>query len=298
MAGRSDFTVSIKLGIGQYMATGSILHRIDPRVKIVLGILLIGAVVSGNSILGLGILFFLLWCGFFVSRVQARLAFITLGKMLPYLVILALIQIFTKPRFHESSNVFWQWRILIVTGQGLISGSLLILRFSVIMLGLSLFSYTTTTTQLLHGIEHLLRPLQKLRFPAHELALVVNISLRFIPILAEEAEKLMKAQASRGADFGTGKRMGFIKRMRRMFPLFIPLFVQGLKHAYRLAEAMEARCYTGGRGRTNLINLHAEIRDYIALALGIVIIEGLLAAGLFNIDDFIWKFICTHNVQG
>jgi len=294
MAGRSDFTVSIKLGIGQYVATSSFFHRIDPRVKIVIGVLLIGAAVSGNSLLGLGLIFFLIWCGFLVSRVQARLAFITLGKMLPYLVILALIQIFTVPRFHESPNVLWQWRILIVTGQGLISGSLLILRFSVIMLGLSLFSYTTTTTQLLHGIEHLLKPLQRLRFPAHELALVVNIALRFIPILAEEAEKLMKAQASRGADFGIGRRMGFIKRMRRMFPLFIPLFVQSLKHAYRLVEAMEARCYTGGRGRTNLINLRAERRDYIALVVGIIIIGGLLTAGLFNIDAFVWRIFNTH----
>lgn len=291
MAGRTDFTVSIKLGVGQYAATGSFFHKIDPRVKIFIGVILIGAAVAGKSLFGLGVLFFLLWCSLLVSRAHVRLAFMTLVKMLPYLVILALIQIFTVPRF-GASNVLWHWWILTVTGQSLISGCLLILRFSVIMLGLSLFSYTTTTTELLHGIEHLLRPLQKLRFPAHELALVVNISIRFIPILAEEAEKLMKAQASRGADFGTG-RMGFIKRMRRMFPLFIPLFVQSLKHAYRLVEAMEARCYTGGRGRTSLISLHAGKRDYAALVFGMIIVGGVLAAGFVHIDSVLWKTLVS-----
>jgi len=297
MVGKTDFTVSIKLGIGQYVAADSFFHRIDPRVKIVIGVILIGTAVGGNSLVGLGVLFFLLWCGLLLSRVHVRLAFITLVKMLPYLVVLALIQIFTIPRFQETSNILWHWWILTVTGRGLVSGGLLILRFSVIMLGLSLFSCTTTTTQLLHGIEHLLRPLQKLRFPAHEFALIVNISIRFIPILAEEAEKLMKAQASRGADFGAG-RMGFIKRMRRMFPLFIPLFVQSLKHAYRLVEAMEARCYTGGRGRTNLINLNAGRRDYTALALGVIIIGGVLTAGIFHIDSVIWDLLAAGGIRG
>jgi energy-coupling factor transport system permease protein len=284
---KTDFTVSIKLGIGQYAATGSFFHRLDPRVKIIIGVVLIGTAVAGNSLFGLGVLLLLLWFSLLVSRVHVRLAFITLIKMMPYLIILALIQIFTI-RPSGATVVLWHWWILTVTDQGLISGGLLILRFSVIMLGLSLFSSTTSTNELLHGIEHLLRPLQKMRFPSHELALIANISIRFIPILAEEAEKLMKAQASRGADFGMG-RMGFIKRMRRMFPLFIPLFVQSLKHAYRLVEAMEARCYTGGRGRTSFISLHAETRDFVALALGIVIIGGVLTAGFFHIDSVVWN---------
>ncbi len=292
----SDFTISIKLGIGQYMATGSIVHRLDPRVKIVIAFLLIGVAIIVQSLIGLGVLFFLLWYGFLLSRVQVRLTFAAVGKMMPYLFVLALIQLFAVPQLHESSTILWEWRILTVTDQSLLSGILLIMRFSSIVLGLSLFSYTTTTTELLHGIEHLLRPLQKLRFPAHELALVVNISLRFIPILAEEAEKLMKAQASRGADFGSGRRIGFIKRLKRMFPLFIPLFVQSLKHAYRLVEAMEARCYTGGRGRTHLIRLHAEQCDYFALAIGIVLIGGVVTAGLLDIDDNLWRIFST-NIQ-
>ncbi len=294
MARRYDFAFSLKLGVGQYMPTGSVFHHIDPRVKIVVGILLISAAIAGQSLLGLGVIFFLLVCGLFISRVQIRLAFTTVAKMMPYLLILALIQLFAVPQLHESSNILWQWRILIITDKSLLSGILLIMRFTVIVLGLSLFSYTTTTTQLMHGIEHLLRPLQKLRFPAHELALVLNIALRFIPILSEETEKLMKAQASRGADFGSGQRMGFIKRMRRMFPLFIPLFVQSLKHADRLVEAMGARCYTGGRGRTNLIHLHTEMRDYMALFIGIVVIGGAVTAGLLGIDVVLWRIFSTH----
>jgi energy-coupling factor transport system permease protein len=161
------------------------------------------------------------------------------------------------------------------------------------VLGLSLFSFSTTTTELTHGVEHLLRPLQPLGLPAHEFALMVNIAIRFLPTLAEEAERLMKAQASRGADFGRGQR-SFLQRTRQLLPLLVPLFLVSLRRAEELIEAMEARCYIGGKGRTYLIHLQARAVDYAAV-LGTAALT-LLALWLSvrNADQWVWQWIMAY----
>jgi energy-coupling factor transport system permease protein len=211
--------------------------------------------------------------------------------MILFLLILALIQIFAVPQLGEGAIILWNWKILKITDRSLIAGISLIIRFMVIVLGLSLFSFSTTTTKLMHGIEHLLRPLQKIRLPAHELALTINISIRFLPILIGEAEWLMKAQASRGAEFGYGKRSNIIRRARNMLPLFIPLFIQSLKHAYRLVEAMESRCYMGGKGRTNLIHLQARFADYAALAIGASLFALSVVLSRLQIDIVVFRYV-------
>jgi energy-coupling factor transport system permease protein len=160
------------------------------------------------------------------------------------------------------------------------------------VLGLSLFSFSTTTTELTHGIEHLLRPWQKLGLPAHELALTVNIALRFVPIIAEEAERLMKAQASRGADFGRGRN--FIQRTRKLLPLLVPLFLVSLRRADNLIEAMEARCYLGGKGRTHLIHLQAHAADYIALAAACALMALVIGLSTANADHLLWRLLSTY----
>jgi len=291
MAKHTEFELFTKLSVGQYMPTDSVIHRIDPRVKLVLGVLLICTAVWVGSVLSAVFLIIAVVFALLLTRVQLRLAFAALRPVAVFLVILALIQVFAVPGLGAEGDAVWQWRFLRVTHESITAGILLILRFVVIVLGLSLFSFTTAITELTHGIEHIMRPLQRIGFPAHELALTVNIAVRFIPILMNEAEWLMKAQASRGADFGYGTRRGFFRRIKRLFPLFIPLFAQSLKHAYSLSEAMEARCYVGGRGRTHFIRMRAKPGDYIALLTGIIIVCIAGMIHFLHMDQHIWSML-------
>jgi energy-coupling factor transport system permease protein len=212
--------------------------------------------------------------------------------MLPFLLLLAVLQVLVIPQGSSERLMTWQWGRIVITDRGLRAGALLIARFVVTVLGLSLFSFSTTTTELTHGVEHLLRPLQRLHIPAHEFALTVNIAIRFVPILAEEAERLMKAQAARGADFGQGRR-NFVVRMRLLLPLLVPLFIVSLQRAEQLIEAMEARCYLGGKGRTHLIELKAESIDRLALlgAFGLAAVVGCMTRA--HADQLLWRWLAA-----
>ena len=155
------------------------------------------------------------------------------------------------------------------------------------MILISLLTLTTSTTELTHGLERLLSPLRRLRFPAHELAMVFTISLRFVPTLAEELEKIMKAQASRGADFGEQGRLRFVQRTRNLIPLLVPLFLSALRRAEDLTLAMEARGYMGGAGRTSFIQLKSAPRDYLALALVLAFCTVILLYDFTALDGLI-----------
>jgi energy-coupling factor transport system permease protein len=192
------------------------------------------------------------------------------------LLLLAALQVLAIPQ-NDTGRVLWQWWRITITSTDLRVALVTLLRFAVLILGLSLFSLTTNTTQVAHGIEHLLRPLQRLRFPAHEFALIVVIALRFVPILALEAERIAKAQASRGAQGGQ-RAFNPLARARRSLPLLVPLFVTALRRAETLALAMEARCYTGGHGRTHLVRLQARWQDAVAVTLTVLLAFGLVAS--------------------
>jgi energy-coupling factor transport system permease protein len=291
MAKPSEFELLGRVTIGQYLPTASPVHHLDPRAKLVMVLLLIVAVTAGHSLTALAILLVAVLLGLRVARIPLRFALAGLRPMLPFLLLLALIQVFAIPQY--SARALWRWGIVTVTDRGLLAGILLLARFCTIVLGLSLFSFSTTTTELTHGVEHLLRPLQPLGLPAHEFALMVNIAIRFLPTLAEEAERLMKAQASRGADFGRGQG-SFLQRTRRLLPLLVPLFLVSLRRADELIEAMEARCYIGGKGRTYLIHLKARAVDYAA-ALGAAALT-LLALWLSvrNADQWVWQWITAR----
>jgi energy-coupling factor transport system permease protein len=194
--------------------------------------------------------------------------------------------------------VLWQWRWIAITSMDMSAAAVSLVRFVALILGLSLFSFSTSTTELAHGTERLLRPLQRLGLPAHECSLMLVIALRFVPLLALEAERIAKAQASRGADGGRGRSgrgkmnpqaVNPFKRARRMLPLLVPLFVIALRRAETLALAMEARCYTGGKGRTHLIRLEARWSDGLAILLVAILVAGLLAATQLNLDLYLWR---------
>nr|MBC7244830.1 energy-coupling factor transporter transmembrane protein EcfT [Chloroflexota bacterium] len=293
MTAPTEFEFMGRVTIGQYLPTGSTLHSLDPRAKLLMGLLLITVVVICQSLAGMILLFAAVLIGLACARIPLRFALSGLRSMLPYLLLLALLQVFAIPQYASNATVLWHWTILTMTDRSLLAGILLITRFSILVLGLSLFSFSTTTTELTHGIEHLLNPWQKLGIPAHEFALAVNIALRFLPIVAEEAERLMKAQAARGADFGYGRR-NFIQRTRKMLPLLVPLFLVSLRRAEHLIEAMEARCYLGGKGRTHLIHLQAHRVDYVALCIALAFSMFTLTLNALRIDQLLWHWITAH----
>ncbi len=289
----SEFELLGRVTIGQYLPTGSLVHSLDPRAKLLVVLLLIIVVIVSNSLIGLSLLLLAVLAGLAVARIPLRFALAGLRPMLPFLILLALLQVFAIPQYSIGATVIWHRGILTITDRSLLAGILLIARFSIMALGLSLFSFSTTTTELTHGIEHLVRPLQTLRLPAHEFALVVNIAIRFLPILAEETERLMKAQASRGADFGRGRR-NFVQRTRLLLPLLVPLFLVSLRRADQLIEAMEARCYLGGKGRTHLIRLQERLPDYVVVAGALGLATGAIYLSRVNADRLLWSWLSSH----
>ena len=247
--------------IGQYYPAKSCIHRLDPRTKIIGTTLYIvslflfrsfpGFVVVGTAFAGVLIL----------SRVPFRYM---LRGLRPILMLLAFTVICNF--FLTSGEIVWQWKFLKVTKEGLVRGAFMGVRLILLIFGTSLMTYTTTPNQLTDGLEKIMSPLNVIHFPAHEIAMMMSIALRFIPILTEEADRIRKAQMARGADMESG---GLIKRAKAMIPVLIPLIVSAFRRAFDLAMAMEARCYHGGKGRTKMKPLKYRLADlfgYIYLA--------------------------------
>lgn len=265
----SEFTSFRHITIGQYLPYGSPVHRLDPRAKIVMFVSLVGAVAFADSYSASVLLLMALLFMVYLSRVPVRYALQGVRPALPWIAIFATLQLlFYKGGSGATAcSAVWGWAFIEITTCSLRLITIMVLRLLEFMIVISLLTFTTSTTELTHGLDRLLSPLKRLRFPAHELALVFTISLRFAPTLAQELEKIMKAQASRGADFGEQGRLRFIQRTRNIIPLMVPLFLNALRRAEDLSLAMEARGYMGGQGRTSFIQLRSLPRDYVALTL-------------------------------
>lgn len=287
----SEFELLRTVTLGQYLPTDSPLHHTDPRVKLAAGMLLVAAVTATSSLAGLALVIALVVAGFAIARIPLGYALAGIGPMVPFLALLGVFQAIAIPQNDANTTVYWQWAFITLTARDIVAVALLFTKFSVLVWGLSLLSFTTSTTELTHGTEHLLRPLQGIGLPAHEFALTLNVALRFVPLLAQETERLMKAQASRGADFGAGRGLNFIRRFRKLIPLLVPLILSTLQRAEDLVLAMEARCYTGGKGRTHLVHFRARTLDYAILALVMVILAAAVAAGTVSADTLIWRAI-------
>lgn len=242
--------------IGQYYPGNSLLHRLDPRVKFV-----------GTMVFIVSLFLFQGWAGYLTATVflavmvkLSRIPFSFMVKGLKPIVVLMVITLVFNILL-TPGTVVWEWKFLHVTREGLVLAGRMGVRLVELVIGASLMTLTTTPNQLTDGLERLLRPLNKIRVPVHEVALIMSIALRFIPILLEETDKIMKAQIARGADFETG---GIVKKVKGMVPLLVPLFVSAFRRANDLALAMEARCYHGGEGRTQMKPLRYQLRDRIA----------------------------------
>jgi energy-coupling factor transport system permease protein len=262
----SEFELLRNITIGQYLPTASYLHRLDPRAKILAAMIFTAAVSFTPTILGNLCLFTacaaLIWLG----HIPPSYALRGLIPALPFLVILAVLQLlFFGRNYDPASPVIFQWGWIVVTAAVARLVVISAARFVELLAVTSVFTLSTRTTELTHGIESLLRPFRPLRIPSHELALVVTIAVRFIPTFALEAERLLKAQASRGGRAGGG-RWNFVASARRLLPVLVPLFTYALRRGEELIVAMEARAYTGGEGRTAYTVFQSTWRDWLAPA--------------------------------
>ncbi|MFH1085180.1 MAG: energy-coupling factor transporter transmembrane component T [Chloroflexota bacterium] len=258
------------ISIGQYIPGDSLVHRLDPRAKLIaLGVLLVAVVAATGYVNNVVLLAFLLGV-----TLAARLPLgYTLGAVrpaLPIILVLALFQLVFYTGGADARTLLALGPVRI-TDEGLRLVIVSLLRFLDLLLLTSLLTNTTTTGALTHGLERLLAPLNALRLPGHELAMVGAIALRFVPILGEQAEAILKAQASRGVAQGGGSRWAMAANARRIAGVIIPLFVDAYRRSDELALAMQARCYTGGRGRTHLVELRLRPADYLVLALAVAL---------------------------
>ncbi len=250
--------------IGQYMARDSIIHNLDPRIKIVITIMMITALFFIDTFSGYGLFFLSVLVIIYLSRIPL-IRIIRGLKPVLFLVLLTLIlHIF----FTRGGEVIWQWGFISIEAEGLYTGLFMVTRIILLIMFTSLLTLTTSPLELTNGIEYLLSPLKRVGVPASELAMMMTIALRFIPTLLEEADKIMKAQMARGADFESGN---LVKRARNLIPLLVPLFISAFRRADDLALAMESRCYHGGEGRTRLHELKVRAGDFIALALALLL---------------------------
>ena len=260
--------------MGQYYPTDSIVHRLDPRVKILLTIAFIVGIFLVHSLWGYALALVFVYF-------MARLSHVPFKKLMRGLRPLRFILVLTfvlNLFFSGEGTILWQWSFITITHEGLSRAVHYCLRLLFLVIGTSLLTLTTSPVSLSDGLELLLSPLKVIHFPAHELAMMMTIALRFIPTLLEEADKIMKAQMARGADFESGN---LLARAKAMVPLLVPLFVSAFRRAGDLAMAMESRCYRGGEGRTRLRVLKLTRADlYASLVMaafvGLIVVEGLV----------------------
>ena len=269
----SQFEFLPSINIGQYLPLGSPIHRLDPRVRLVGLFFLVMALTFTRS--GWGLLLGILAALIFTraAHVPLRYALRGLGAPLPFLLILAVLQVFFNAQ-PDSGPVFFRLGSLLVGLSDLWAALMLLGRFAALILVLSLGSYTLSTGELTLGLGYLFRPLARLGLPAHDFVMMLQVSLRFLPLLAQTAERIAKSQAARGADWDM-RGGNLVKRVRRIIPLIVPLFVTSLHRAENMALAMDARGYGSIERRTSRIQLQARPQDWAAIVL-IFIIAGVI----------------------
>ena len=242
--------------IGQYYQTDSVIHRLDPRVKLVATLVFIVSLFLVNNILGYVIAALFLFSMIKLSHVPFKFIVKGMKAIVFLLMITVVFNLFLTP----GEAVFSIWK-LSISREGIILAAKMAVRLTFLILGSSIMTLTTTPNNLTDGMEKGLKPLRLFKVPVHEVAMMMSIALRFIPILLEETDKIMKAQMARGADFESG---GLIQKAKSLVPLLVPLFISAFRRANDLAMAMEARCYRGGDGRTKMKPLCYKKRDYNA----------------------------------
>ena len=261
--------------LGQYFPGNSILHRLDPRTKILLTAMYIVALFLAKQLVGYGIMMVVLASAIAVSKVKLKTIFRGLKPIMVIIIITAFLNLFWTP-----GQTIWKWGFLNLTVEGIWSAIFMVLRISMLILCTFLLTYTTSPILLTDGLENLMGPLKKIHVPVHELSMMMSIALRFIPTLIEETDKIMSAQKARGADFDTG---GLMDKAKALIPLLVPLFISAFRRADELAVAMECRCYHGGEGRTRLRQLKYRRADVAFLVCGLAVCVAVGVLGHFGL---------------
>ncbi|MBQ9946965.1 MAG: energy-coupling factor transporter transmembrane protein EcfT, partial [Oscillospiraceae bacterium] len=255
--------------IGQYFPGNSVVHRLDSRVKLLLDLLYLAIIFTAQSYTGLLItMLFMVFC-YMLSGIKLIMILRSIKPILPLMIFTGILNLF----FIKGETPLFQWWIITVYPEGIRMASFMLIRVIALIVGMSLLTYTTSPIMLTDAIERLLSPLKKIKFPVHELSMMMTIALRFIPTLVEETDKIMAAQKARGAELDSG---GLIKKAKALIPILIPLFVSAFKRANELATAMECRCYRGGEGRTRLRQLKTAPRDYIAAVVMLLLLAAVI----------------------
>lgn len=262
--------------IGQHFPGHSILHRCDPRLKLVATIAYIVVLFVAPNPLGLALSILLLAALYKVAQIPGKMILKSLKPIVPIVIFTAVLNLFFVTGQGEPLVHFW---ILNIYAEGIKYAILLAVRVCALIAGTSLLTYTTSPIVLTDAIESLLRPLAKLHFPVHELAMMMTIALRFIPTLIEETEKIMNAQKARGAMLDSGT---FTQRIKALVPILIPLFISAFRRADELAMAMECRCYHGGEGRTALRVLRYQTADWLSLTAFVALTAGVIVLKKFG----------------
>ena len=250
---------------GQYYPTNSFVHKMDARIKLVLSLLFMVGIFFVESFAVFGLITLYLLFVILVSRVPLKSVLKSIRGIVVLLLLTAILNVFfTKGQ--SKPLVSW-WKIQIYV-EGLIFAAKMLLRLTYLVIGSSILTLTTTPVDLTHAVESLLKPLRVIKFPVHEFALIMSLTLSFIPSLIEETDRIIRAQKARGADFDTG---GLIKRAKAFVPILIPLLVGGFRRAEELANAMNSRCYEGATNRTQMRVMKCTWRDLVA-ALVVVLV--------------------------
>lgn len=252
---KSDIT------FGQYCEGNSLIHRLDPRAKIIIALLYIIVIFIAKS------------AAAFILLTAASVGFVLMTGISPKLILRSMRPLLFVIIFTAVINIFWmtgdtlllEFGIIKIYLEGIINALLIVLRIVLLIVATTVFlTYTTTPLALTDALEQLLSPLKKLHIPVHEFSMMMTIALRFIPTLIDETQKIINAQTARGADFSTGS---ILKRAKALIPILIPLFISAFRRADELATAMECRCYTGGEGRTRMNVLHSSAKDWVFTAM-------------------------------
>lgn len=270
------------VSFGQYYPAKSFVHKMDARIKILLSIGYIVAVflVQNYQFMGFACAFLFVILASIFSKVPFLRVLKSIKGIMVFIILSAVLQLF----FNQTGKVVVQWEFITLTDGGLLNAGFIVARITLVVLGASLLTLTTTPVEISDGIESLLAPLKVVKFPVHEFALIMSIALRFIPTLLDETDRIIKAQKARGANFESGN---VLKRAKALVPVLIPLLISSFRRADELADAMDARCYSGSKNRTKYKKMSLSWRD----AIGTLIVGGLIAGVvILNVTGF-WAVV-------
>jgi energy-coupling factor transport system permease protein len=262
--------------LGQYFPGDTILHRLDPRTKIIMTVVYITVLFIASSWISYGLVFIFLVFIVTLSKIKLKAILSGLKPLVFIMLLTGILNIF----YQKGETLLLDWWIFHIYLEGIVKAFFMITRIFLLITGTLLLTYTTAPIRLTDGLESLMNPLKRIKVPVHELSMMMSIALRFIPTLIEETDKIMSAQKARGADFETG---GLMKKAKSLLPLLIPLFVSAFRRADELSVAMESRCYHGGEGRTKLKQLKMRRLDWVTFLIGAILTAAVITLDVFGL---------------